>query len=1014
MRTRLLAFGICLLSFTVIFALFWAVIEKNKSKEIPSAHHGILDLSTWDIGKQEAIPLNGEWAFYPDQLLVPKDFTGEEKTPTYVEVPSFWNQYSINGKKRSSYGSATYRLQITLNGREQIVGIKTSNIRMANRIYVNGQLVGSSGVPGSPETYSPKNTPYVRYVNVSGAKLDIIVQVSNYVYAPNGGISHAIYFGSQAAISALREKVLLFDWIMLTSFFLMGVYFLGLYIQRRKDRSVLCFSLFCFFSALYTVTHGEKVLYTFFPQIDYFLFQRLQVISGTISAVSLVLYTYFSFPKLCFLWFVRMIVLIGSVLMIMFLIFPMTVYTQLDFSFAFLGSIPYFYMIYISVLAAVRRVEGAGYVTIGALSLMIAMVEAMLNVSGYSSMNLLPPFEPLLFMVMHSFWMSLRFYNVFKKNEELSMKLVTADKVKDEFLAKTSHELRTPLHGIINLTQLLLDDIGKEIHPRQKESLYLIHSTGKRLSNLIHDIIDVSKMKQGELSIYPSCIDVRTSAQTVLAIFSTLQHEKGVMLLNHIPQDLPPAYVDENRLHQIFHNLVDNALKYTLHGKVELLAYVHDEWLEIVVEDTGTGIPEDKYDEIFQSFHQLEAHMTRENNGIGLGLNITKQLVELHGGTIHVASKVGEGTRFTFTLPIAKEEREKEIHEKNVYSLKNMGGRDVSFSTPYKIIKNGTYTVLAVDDEYSNLTIVMNAMDSMGYSVIAVKNGEEAIEVLQSHPNIDLVILDLMMPRLSGLEVCRHIRKTSSLSELPILMLTATGQVGDILASFEAGANDFLQKPVELAELKARVDSLLLMKKSAQHAIQNELDFLQAQITPHFLYNTLNTIVSLSYKDSEKMREIIHDLAYYLRAKFDFNRTERFVPIQQELELVRAYLEIEQVRYSQRLQIVFDIDEAVACLIPSLTIQPLVENAIQHGIAPQVFGGTVKVSIQQVRDEVCITVEDDGVGMSQERIRQILDGQSDGVGFRNVNKRLQTMYNCQLQIESASGEGTKVVMRINR
>ncbi|BAU27388.1 histidine kinase/DNA gyrase B/HSP90-like ATPase [Aneurinibacillus soli] len=314
----------------------------------------------------------------------------------------------------------------------------------------------------------------------------------------------------------------------------------------------------------------------------------------------------------------------------------------------------------------------------------------------------------------------------------------------------------------------------------------------------------------------------------------------------------------------------------------------------------------------------------------------------------------------------------------------------------------------------SNLKVLLGALDSMGYSVIAAKNGQEALDMIHSHPMIDLVILDLMMPRISGLDVCRTIRSTHTLTEIPVLILTAAGQIGDIVASFEAGANDFLQKPVKLPELKARVESLLLMKKSVQEALQHELDFLQAQITPHFLYNTLNTIVSLSYKDVEKMRDIINDLTYYLRAKFDFYNQERLIPLTRELELVRAYLGIEQVRYSTRLRVMFEIDEEIACLLPPLTIQPLVENAVRHGIAPKLSGGTITLSVYQTTDMIYITVADDGVGIAESRMKEIVSGQYKGVGLRSVDKRLQTFYQCRLQVESSYGTRTTITIALRK
>lgn len=1010
MKTKLLAFSLCFLAFLVVYSFTWFAIEKYNQKNVPQARNGVLDLSTWDFKENGAVPLDGEWTFYSNKILKSNDLKTSQVNPVYVHVPSLWNHYRINGQNFSSFGSATYHLRIKINPQNHEFGIKTSNIRMSNTSYVNGQLLGSSGIPGEKDKYSPENTPYARYFHLSDDTIDLVIHVSNHDYAPGGGILQSIYLGDQHAISSLREKLLLSDAIMVTGFSIMSLYFLGLYIQRRTETCWLYFSISCFFLELCAATHGEKIIYIVFPHINYFLFERLQAISGTMCTSLFVLYTYSIFPNLCSKRAIHASIIASSILTIILIVFPTRVHTYIEIPIGILAFMSLFYMIYIFTLAFIRRMEGAIYLISSSLFLIVYASIITFHVQGNVPMNVLPPFVLIIsFILIQSLLMSLRFSNAFKKNEELSVKLLTVDKLKDEFLAKTSHELRTPLHGIINLTQILLEETSGENDNQQKENLLLIHSIGKRLSNLINDIIDVSKIKQGALHINPAATNIRTSAETVLTTFSILQQKNDVTLWNNIPEDLPPAYVDENRLYQIFHNLIDNALKYTKQGKVEIFARICDKFLEISIEDTGIGIPKDKQNDIFLSFHQLENSLSRENNGIGLGLNITKQLVELHGGKISVESTVGIGSRFTFTLPVATaEEICNEYTTENKHLTNDSKIHIPTFTTPYKMIQEGAYTVLVVDDEYSNLHILMNVIHSMGHSVIAVKNGEEALSVLHNHQHIDLVILDLMMPRISGLEVCKHIRKTSSLSETPILMLTATGQVGNTLSAFEAGANDFLQKPVELAELKARVSSLLLMKKSAQDAIQNELDFLQAQITPHFLYNTLNTVLSLSYKDIEKMRDIIHDLAYYLRAKFDFTRTKRLIPIEQELEIVSAYLQIEKVRYSQRLQVVFDTDENVTCFLPPLTIQPLVENAIQHGIAPKLSGGTVKVSIYEKEGAVHIIVEDDGAGMSEARIKQILSEKYNGVGFWNVKKRLQTIYNCKLQIESSQEAGTKI------
>jgi len=276
----------------------------------------------------------------------------------------------------------------------------------------------------------------------------------------------------------------------------------------------------------------------------------------------------------------------------------------------------------------------------------------------------------------------------------------------------------------------------------------------------------------------------------------------------------------------------------------------------------------------------------------------------------------------------------------------------------------------------------------------------------------DLVLLDLMMPGISGLDICRNIRSLHGLSELPVLMLTASGQTADTIAAFAAGANDILQKPFEIAELKARVQSLLAMKSSSEHAVRREMDFLQAQITPHFLYNSLNALVGLSYKDVDKLRETIQHLTTYLRAKFTFVFQGEAVPLEKELELVQSYLAIEQLRFGQRLRVQYDIDENAQALLPPLTLQPIVENAVRHGIGQKPEGGTVNIIVRQSGSGVEIIVEDDGVGMHDEELMLLEAGLQSGIGISNVNRRLQMRYGQKLQMVSRYGKGTRITIHL--
>ncbi|MEX0312801.1 MAG: tetratricopeptide repeat protein, partial [Allomuricauda sp.] len=229
--------------------------------------------------------------------------------------------------------------------------------------------------------------------------------------------------------------------------------------------------------------------------------------------------------------------------------------------------------------------------------------------------------------------------------------LQKVDQLKDEFLANTSHELRTPLVGIIGLTESLKDGIAGKLPKAALENLDMIANSGKRLSHLVNDILDFSKLKNKDLELSIRPVDVHALSTIVLRLSHPLVQDKKLKLINSIPKEVPLVDADENRLQQIMHNLIGNAIKFTQKGYVTLLSEVKNNMLSISITDTGIGIVQDKLDAIFNSFEQADGSTQREYGGTGLGLSVTKQLVELHGGTIQVTSEQDKGSIFTFTLP---------------------------------------------------------------------------------------------------------------------------------------------------------------------------------------------------------------------------------------------------------------------------------------------------------------------------------------------------------------------------
>ncbi|TVY07386.1 hybrid sensor histidine kinase/response regulator [Paenibacillus cremeus] len=1013
MRRRLAAVVITI----VILALTYGLMVQflfAKDKKLPLAGGGQMDLTAWRFAGDGVIPLDGEWQFYPDELLSSaaiRDRVNREGAPgtATIHVPGSWS------KQMETLGKATYRLQVRVGAGDagKIFGLKTLSLQMSNRILVNGIEVGSSGIAADKLMYRAGNKPYVSYFTLQPGWNEIVVQVANYDFQASSGIMNSISFGYSDQISRLRDSGIIHDLITIACFLIIGLYFIGLYAQRKEDHSLLYFGLVCLLLATFSSTRGERLLLILFDYVPYWLYIRLQAVSVYGVSISFFLYVYTAFRPYCSQRMVYAGVAVGVCLTAWALVFidftnttPMLLITTVY------GTLPYMYTTYVLVLAALHRAEGSVYLVISALALnhysMIQSLNVYSNVALYSTV----PFEVFLVLLMLALMMSLRFSNAFKKVEQLSVQLMNVDKLKDEFLFRTSHEFKAPLQSVITISQSMLEDPRHPLAPEQSEKLELVLSVTKKLSQLVFDILDLSKLKQGDLMVNPIAVDVRSTVEMVLRIFSYLTAGKDVQLINSVPEQLPNALADENRFRQILNNLVDNAVKYTDRGTIEVLAVEQDGWLEISVQDTGSGIAPDELQHIFEPFQSFESTPA---HSFGLGLSIVKQLVELQHGRITVASVKGKGSVFTFSLPVAGPAERAELG--TAHAQLKYQAPEYSFTTPYVLGSHaGEQTILIADDHYANLKILIDALEPLGYNLIAVQNGFEAVEQIEQLNSIDLVILDLMMPGMSGYDVCKTIRRTYSLLEMPVLMVTTAVEPQDKVAAFEAGANDFLPKPFDTTELKARVKGLLLMKDTLGQAIKMEMAFLQSQIKPHFLYNVLNTIVALSYTDEEKSRKLTIDLADYMRGSFRFSNTQKRTSFGQELSLIRSYVEIEHARFKDRLRVEYDIEESMQGVsIPPLLLQPLVENAIRHGIGSRTEGGTVTISARAEENHYCFEIADNGVGIEPERLQQLLrqeSGTTYGVGLRNIMKRLKYEYNTELRMESLPAIGTRVIVQI--
>ncbi|MFB5678254.1 ATP-binding protein [Paenibacillus terreus] len=996
---------------TVVLPAYYLFNKAATNVELPRARQGVLDLSGWDFSKNGAASLNGEWEFYPGQLLHPWSWKtdGLEHRHRYASVPGIWDPY-MPGNSGTGYG--TYRLLIRVPKQDnELFGIRTINIRTASSIYINGSQVGTRGKPGESDPSSvPGNRPYNGYFRVNGSTVEVMIHVSNYNYY-TGGIVRQIMFGEYATIRNARDISLGTDLILAAGFFVPGIFFLLLYRFRRRESSLFYMGCFCFATLVYVLSQGEKLIGAI-PGMQYEWVVSTQWVSSVLAFFFLVRYVNVYSPGMVHPRILKLSTVATVIWTVMVLLVPTVSMSRAEpllliYHVCWVG-----YVVYVLIKGFNKNRLDTTLMALGIFSIMMVVLLCVAYLLGLIDMRGVVSFETLIFIFSQALLLAKRFAVTFEEVELLSQRLLTLDGLKDEFLANTSHELRTPLHGMINIAQGMADRREGRENEEQLRNLKLIVSVGKRLSFLINDILDFSNLKNGRLVIHPAPVNLKAAVQSVLEVLEHTVGAKEIRFVTALPDHLPYVLADEDRLMQMLYNLLGNAVKFTERGQIKVSAAAHGGVLEIRVEDTGIGIPPELHEDIFESFHRGEHTENMAVNGTGLGLSVTKQLIELHGGRIWVESQLGAGALFTFTLPAAAEHAasasEPDAVGQEPPEMASAAGRAPRFG------KKSKYTILAVDDDSVNLHVLASLLESEECRVIAVQDAQTALEHISGSRHIDLVITDWMMPGVSGLDLCREIRRRFSMAELPVLLLTARNLPGDIHAGLQAEANDFLRKPVDAEELRARVRTLLNLRESTQEAIRSEMAFLQAQIKPHFLYNALNVIISECAENPDRAIELLMELSQYLRSSFDFHNRDQTVPLYKELELVRSYLSLERARFEERLQVEFDIAEQAKALIPPLSIQPIVENAIRHGIMQRANGGMIKISIRTREKGILVVVEDDGVGIPPEKVEQILSstGEAGGVGLRNIHRRLVSLYGSGLQISSGPDDGTIVSFHI--
>jgi signal transduction histidine kinase len=504
--------------------------------------------------------------------------------------------------------------------------------------------------------------------------------------------------------------------------------------------------------------------------------------------------------------------------------------------------------------------------------------------------------------------------------EESNQKLVELDRIKSSFFANISHELRTPLTLLLAPLETLMHRFKRSFDEETRGVLVTMHSNGMRLLKLINDLLDLVRLESGRMEVKRDALEVEEFVKGLASAARQVADDKRLKLETYVDPQLGTVLADRDKLEKILLNLVFNALKFTpAGGSVELRAERQGDQFVLVVADTGMGIAEKDLKYIFDRFWQADGSSKRKYQGVGIGLALVKELVEIQGGEVTVQSQEGKGTTFTVRLPYQKAEPATKPGAAETTSVESAKAGTVSSEEwlanlyrraelfpamtslqeavkPVETSGNGKLpTILVADDEPDMLRFLKSQL-SLHYQVLEAVDGQQAIEkASQFMP--DVILLDMMMPEKDGLQACREIREHTPTQSIPIVLLTARADEETKLKALEAGASDFLAKPFSTTELHVRIKNLVeshqyQRKLSRQNQVL-ESTIEQLKDTETQLVQT-EKLASLGRMSAGIIHEINNPLNFATTGLFTLRNKGKYIASDQKAEYDEILKDVEE------------------------------------------------------------------------------------------------------------------------
>jgi signal transduction histidine kinase len=595
--------------------------------------------------------------------------------------------------------------------------------------------------------------------------------------------------------------------------------------------------------------------------------------------------------------------------------------------------------------------------------------------------------------------------------------LAEIDRAKTAFFSNVSHEFRTPLTLMLGPVEDMLSRSYTELSPAVKGQLEIVNRNGLRLLRLVNTLLDFSRIEAGRVRALYQPTDLSSFTCDLASMFRSACERAGLKLSADCPPLTDQAYVDRDMWEKIVLNLLSNAFKFTVEGEIRVTLRQAADRAELVIRDTGTGIPADQMPHLFERFHRVNNPRGRTHEGSGIGLALVQELVKLHGGAVHAESVYEHGATFTVTIPLGRDHLPPDqiCQDRGTASTAtgaspyieealrwlpdsvSEGGAETApqpraaVMLPYRTADGDDITdsrprVLVADDNADMRNYVVRMLAER-YRVEAVADGEAALAAARACKP-DLLLTDVMMPRLDGVGLLREIRADEGLRETPVIMLSARAGEESRIEGIEAGADDYLVKPFSARELVARVDGHLRMARlraEAEKTLRDSEAALRRAVAEreallkelhHRVKNNLQVIMSLLEMQADAA-EHPQALASLAQAR---SRVGAIASMHELLYQSESFSEIDLGRYARRLvahvvpfyltdarvnvSVVGDgIQVDLACAVPlGLLLNELVSNACKHAF-PGNTGGRLEIRLNEAESGIHLQVTDTGVGL---------------------------------------------------